>query len=129
MPFLLPHSTNVFPTASSVTVFQLALNQTLKTPGVATLGACWVGWAAARPPAAERPVRPAGPARRSGPERRAGCKPPPAGAKRHPSQRRVESESIAESAHYHPKGRPCRPPLLTGASQRSDGRTACRDQV
>src|SRR5260370_5722066 len=30
--FCLPHSTNVLPTASSVTVFQLAENQTLKTP-------------------------------------------------------------------------------------------------
>src|SRR6266536_2350111 len=31
-PFCLPHSTNALPTASSVTVFQLAENQTLKTP-------------------------------------------------------------------------------------------------
>src|SRR5918994_4951738 len=31
-PFCLPHSTKVLPTASSVTVFQFAENQTLKTP-------------------------------------------------------------------------------------------------
>src|SRR3979411_2169868 len=30
--FCLPHSTKVLPTASSVTVFQLAENQTLNTP-------------------------------------------------------------------------------------------------
>src|SRR5829696_6514274 len=33
-PFFWPHSTNVLPTASSVTVFQFAENQTLKTPAV-----------------------------------------------------------------------------------------------
>src|SRR3981081_4093860 len=33
-PFCLPHSTKVLPTASSVTVFQLAENHTLKTPEV-----------------------------------------------------------------------------------------------
>ena len=31
-PFCLPHSTNVLPIASSVTVFPFAENQTLKTP-------------------------------------------------------------------------------------------------
>src|SRR5215212_8837325 len=53
-PFALPHSTKVLPTASSVTVFQFAENQTLKTPdttfgsaaGAAAAGAA-VGFASA----------------------------------------------------------------------------------
>src|SRR2546428_11935517 len=56
----LPQSTKVLPTASSVTVFQLAENQTLNRPATVSLIAA-VGWAAGAAPAGLGGGEPSGP--------------------------------------------------------------------